>query len=182
MLNRVNLVQLINKLSMKILKIIITLTSLTVPMFSLAAGIQVSPARMDFSVSGQKPATQNITVVNPTADVQIFEVYADDFANIITAKPSSFTLESGSKKTVSITVNPSGIKDNIGQKFSTNISIVGKPLADNKFSVGTGVKIPLSAIFSQTSAASTSKNRPILLCLLLLTFITLVYFLHSKKS
>ena len=128
---------------MKLLKIITTISFLTIPIICFASGIQVSPARLDFSLADGKPSAQTITIVNPTADVQVFEVYTDDFQDAIKAMPASFTLESGARKTVSLTVDaPALHQDNA--KLSTSLSVVGKPLADNKFSVGTGVKIPLT--------------------------------------
>ena len=128
------------------LKYIIAILSLSLflPLSSLAAGIQVSPSHLDFRVNSQETAPQNLTVVNPTADVQVFEVYADDFAELIKPNPASFTLESGAKKTVAITINFSGVKDQSERTLTTNLSVVGKPLADSRFSLATGAKIPIT--------------------------------------
>src|SRR6185369_2173579 len=109
-----------------------------------AAGIQVSPAKLDFSVLPGASAAQNLIVVNPTADVQVYSVYSDDFTELFKINPASFTLEAGDKKTVSVSILP---KTN-NQNIATNLSVVGKPLAEGKFNVGTGVKIPVTVTFA----------------------------------
>jgi len=148
-----------------------------IPMLTFAAGIQASPARLDFSASQGRPASQNIIVVNPTADVQIFEVYSDDFTDIIKAQPQSFTLQSGESKTVKLTVTPS-LAQAEGQKLSTNLSVVAKPLADNQFSVGTGVKIPLSITAAGAPQSGTAR---LALMVALILFAVLAAGLGLKK-
>ena len=158
---------------MKKLIILITLTLLIPFPMVIAAGLQVSPAKLDFTVNNKSQTSQTITVVNPTTDVQVFEVYADDFANVIKAQPESFTLESGTRKTVKISVDGQNLKTN--QSLATNLSVVGKPLADNKFSVGAGAKIPITI----TPAASAKPKTPywvlwcaILACLIIISVVT----------
>lgn len=129
---------------MRLLTKIVFSLILIVPFFASAAGVQISPSRLEFNITGDKPVSKEIAVANPTADVQLYEIYADDFTGSITAFPKSFTLESGGRKTIGITINPAGLKSINGQLLSTNLSIVGKPLADAGISVGTGVKLPLT--------------------------------------
>jgi|GEM_PF-1417249 hypothetical protein len=147
--------------------ILLLLATLAFGYTALAAGIQVSPARLDFTVFGNRQASQTLTVVNPTDNVQLFEVYPDDFTEQIKTMPTSFTLEAGAKKTVTITVLPQqGNTQNSGQILSTNLSIVGKPLDSSQpFSVGTGVKIPLNVILSpgQTGPFDKQKQEAIVL-------------------
>src|SRR3989338_6472285 len=121
---------------------IIIAVSLLLPGTALAAGLSVSPARLDFELSDGRKLSKNIIVINPTADVMIFEVYPDEFANIISVNPESFTLEAGSRKEVMITVNIKNIGES--QNISTNISVVGKTLAESKINVATGAKIPIT--------------------------------------
>ena len=124
------------------------------PLFAFAAGIQVSPARLDFTVAANRQTSQTLTVVNPTADVQLFEVYADNFTESVKTSPASFTLEAGAKKTVTVTVNFDS--QNSNRILSTTLSVVGKPLlGSQQFSVGTGVKIPLS--ITQTAQTEPAK-------------------------
>ncbi len=110
------------------------------PSLALASGIKVSPEKLQFETGG-KTQRKEIVVANPTADVQLFEVYADDFSKAITANPASFTLEAGNRKTVTITVDPSKLGSGI---TTTNLSVVGKPLTDSRVQINTGVKIPIT--------------------------------------
>jgi|SRR3989338_1450422 len=117
------------------------------PAVIFAAGIEVTPAKL--TGSGE------IVVVNPTPDVQVFEVYADDFAGMIEINPASFVLEANGSKNVTVSIKSEqrkGIR-------ATNISVVGKPLAESRFTAGTGVKIPL--VF-QTEQSSSPVPRKLL--------------------
>ena len=125
----------------QIINFIITISLLILPAGVLAAGLLVSPSKLDFSLTPQSKLEQTLTIVNPTADVQVFEVYADDFTDVIKATPSSFTLESGAIKKVNILIDAKSL--NVDQHLVTNLSVVGKPLAESKFSVGAGAKIPI---------------------------------------
>src|SRR5665213_3519567 len=144
---------------MKTIKSLAILAVLIIPSaLALAAGIQVSPSELSATVAGGKTTSLNITVVNPTADVQVYEVYADDFSSAITAIPESFTLQSGEKKVVDITIDAAMLKNQAGEKLATSLSVVGKPLADNKFSIGTGVKIPITIILGNDPPKTDKKQ------------------------
>lgn len=145
----------------KLFKYSIVSLLLSSPLFASAAGIQVSPGKLDFTIVTGKETSQTITVVNPTADVQVFEVYSDDFSDAIKALPESFTLESGAKRTVNVTVNASALKSPGNQNLATNLSVVAKPLADNKFSVATGVKLPLAIKINQAASLPNKNQWPL---------------------
>jgi len=123
------------------------------PLAAAAAGIQVSPSKLKLEIATNNPASAELTVGNPTADVQLFEVYPDDFAGIISANPASFTLEAGAAKTVRIIVFSGKLKDE--ETLATNISILAKPLADSRFQANSGVKIPIII----SSIKPVEKNR-----------------------
>ena len=126
---------------------------ITLPLSVFATGLSVSPTRLDFEVVDGGKASQTLTVTNPTADVMVFEVYADEFEDMIMVQPESFTLESGGRKMVSISIDA---KDaNKSQSISTNLSVVGKPLAESKVNVGAGAKIPV------TINMAPSQNSPV---------------------
>jgi P pilus assembly chaperone PapD len=144
-----------------------------------AAGIQVAPARLDFQIKSEKAAALNLTIVNPTADVQLFEVYTDDFPELIKANPASFTLEAGAKKIVSISIDAGKQKAN--QSLSTTLSVVGKPLADKQLSVSTGVKIPLTITFSQ-SVPNPQTHNLIFFGLAVLVLVGLAYYFKAIKK
>jgi P pilus assembly chaperone PapD len=122
-------------------QLIIFSSLLLLPALSLAAGIQVSPSHLDIKLA-KKSTSAEIVVANPTSDVQIFDVYADDFSDQIKANPSSFTLEAGSRKAVAINVAASGLQRD--STVTTFLSVVGSPLADSHIQARTGVKIPVS--------------------------------------
>jgi P pilus assembly chaperone PapD len=111
------------------------------PLAAAGAGIQVSPSKLKLEIAADNPAAAELAIGNPTADVQLFEVYPDDFAGIISANPSSFTLEAGAAQTVRITVFPGKLKGE--ETLATNISVLAKPLADSRFQANSGVKIPI---------------------------------------
>ena len=136
-----------------------------IPTFTSAAGIQVSPSSLEFDDASQ---SQTLTIVNPTADVQIFEVSADEFKDAIIIEPKSFTLESGGQKKVSITIDNAARKDGI---LTTNLSVLGRPLLEERFTVNTGVKIPIS-IESNGNQTSESFDYKWLFVGILLVLIT----------
>ena len=119
--------------------IIIILSLIVFPFIALAAGIQASPEKLMFNISNGK--TQTITIVNPTKDVQLFEIYPDDFEKLIKVFPASFTLEAGGSKKVQITVDP---KQFSGSSAGTTLSVLGKSLAESKIQVNAGIKIPIT--------------------------------------
>ena len=110
------------------------------PLLVVSAGLEVSPSRVEIEAEAGKQASAELRVVNPTADVQLFEVYADDFVSLISVRPSSFTLDADSAKDVIITIDTVGPSSII----QTNISIVAKPISQNKFQQNTGAKVPLT--------------------------------------
>lgn len=126
---------------------------LLLPKSGFAAGIQVSPSKLEFSVQKGQSQSQEVTVVNPTGDVQLFEAFPDDFGDSISISPTSFTLESGARKTVTVTATPGKANLSQGEILSTNISFVGKPLADSGVQVGTGVKLPATVSIAAKNPA-----------------------------
>jgi hypothetical protein len=165
-------------------KILITIEILLfTPLLALASGIQVSPARLDFSVAGGGVTSQSLTVVNPTPDVQLFEIYPDNFAEQIKPEPTSFTLEAGAKKTVTVAV--SGNARALGQILITTVSVVGNPLSGGQnFSVGAGVKIPVSIIQTvQTNPPNRQKQIASLFLAAGLIFVGLwSTYIHKTKK
>jgi hypothetical protein len=160
------------------MKILIAIILIFLPLAALASGIEVKPAKLELSAGPGQTATAKITVGNPTADVQIFEVYADDFADSIKLNPQSFTLEAGDSKTVEVSARGAG-----PGIFKTEISVVGKPLSDARLVAGTGVKIPLTVSTSENPASWPQTTFVWYAAALLLaagTFLLGRYFRHSR--
>ncbi len=157
------------------------LIMLLLPLSANAAGIEVSPSKLDFTVSGAS-ASQNILVANPTADVQIYQVYPDDFAEFIKTNPASFTLESGARKTVEVTVSASSPDNKLPEILATNLSVIGKPLADARFSVATGVKIPLTAKVSTAKQKPTGYKNILGFGALVIILLAGIYYSNKKQN
>ncbi len=149
---------------------------------ALAAGIQVSPAKMDISVQSAAKASATITIANPTTDVQLFTIAADDFGEAITANPSSITLQAGDRHEIMIAIDGQKLPKNSGALYATNLSVISRPLADNRVKVGTGVKIPL--IVRVTDAKAPLPRGTILLGLagVMLLVIVFAFFFGRKKT
>lgn len=120
------------------------------PAVALATGIEATPAKLEITAPTNQSGLAEIVVANPTVDVQMFEVYPDDFGDIIEITPASFVLEAGARKIVTVVVKPNREETIRG----TSISIVGKPLAESRFTAGTGIKIPLSLKIVDLSQSS----------------------------
>lgn len=112
------------------------------PAAARAAGIAISPARLDVSVAFGRTTAAKITVANPTADELLFEISADEFSESIRPTPASFTLAAGARKEVTLAIGFRGAP--AGEVLKTDLSVVGKPLVDTRFKANTGVKIPLT--------------------------------------
>lgn len=120
--------------------------------FAGASGIKVDPSKLEIKAKMNEPVSGEITVTNPTSDVQLFKVYTDDFSDIIKANPASFTLEAGAEKKVVIAIRAAGDQKTSGI-LKTNLSIVARPLAETKFETNAGVKIPVSIAVLESDPA-----------------------------
>ena len=123
-------------------KLLIACITALLPFPVLAAGLSVSPGSLDFKVVDKKTESQILVVSNPTADVLVFEVYPDEYEGLIEVKPRSFTLESGARKEVILSVDEENFHRS--QSISTSLSVVGSALAEGKSNVAAGAKIPVS--------------------------------------
>ena len=86
-----------------IFKRLIAASLTALPVIAMAGGLEVSPATLELRAISETPVSSTLHVVNPTSDVQLFEVSADDFADSLKINPTSFTLESGARRDVTIT-------------------------------------------------------------------------------
>jgi hypothetical protein len=116
--------------------------------FCLAVSLKVSPSEIEIKAQEGKKAEAEIIIENPGENVALFEVYPDDFSDLIKASPSSFTLEAGEKRgVILISQNKeSGV-------FSTYLSVKASPLAGGKLSASSGVKIPLRVVIQERQAS-----------------------------
>jgi P pilus assembly chaperone PapD len=108
---------------------------------AFASGIQVSPSKLEFNMALDGLMAKQIIVSNPTNQAQMFQVYAEDYPDLITAEPNDFALEPGGRKNVSIIVNSQKLPGSL----KTQLAVLAGPLPGKKnLAVSAGVKIPLS--------------------------------------
>lgn len=146
----------------------------TFPLSLIAAGIQVSPSKLQI----QETKSAQLVVANPTGNVLLFEIYPDEFKENIKINPESFTLEAGARKTITV----ENIKKTTGT-LVTNISVVSRALADSELQANTGVKIPL--IIEQGKSLKNPYEPFLVIASILLAGIIiklLLNFLSHKKD
>jgi hypothetical protein len=144
------------------------------PSLAAAAGIEVAPATLEFRVTAGKTQTREVVVTNPTTDVQMFEISADEFGDQIKINPSSFILEAGNRKNIRVEVRVAGLSS--GSVRTTTLSVVSRPLKNPGITVNAGIKIPITINAQQTSIPWVT------IVLAAMTVILLaVYWLRRKK-
>lgn len=161
------------------------LLSLLSPHATTASGLQVSPARLEAEIRPEDgPVEFQLTVSNPTADVMLFELSADEFPEIFELMPASFTLESGSRQPVRLRVNP-GRSETARQSgiVQTEISVLGRPLAGGELSAATGVRIPITIRINAeiVPAPGKQKNLASYAALAILSALVLYFLLERKR-
>ena len=122
-----------------------------------AVGLSVFPDEIKISSAAGEPVAGKLKIKNPSGEVSVFEVYPDDFGEIVKIIPASFILESGQEKEISVraAAREKGI-------LKTNISVIATPVASSSFNTGNGVKIPLEITIgkSKFGFASAVKSLP----------------------
>ena len=145
---------------------------LGLPAAALATGIQVLPDHLNFPV-GQ--TTQQVTVANPTASPQTFQIYAEDFASAIAANPNDFAIQPGGRRDVTVTLDPAKLPAG-GQ---TSLDVLAKPVtaeSGGSLDVATGVKIPLTFALQTRDRASIPNDWLPAITLGLAIILVLLYF------
>ncbi len=122
---------------------IFIISLLLAPQFVLAAGIEVKPSKLNVEL-GAGGGQYNLEIKNPSKQVQVFEVYPDDFADIISVSLESFTLEAGATRSVVLDIKPKGES----RALQTNLSVVAKNLVGQNFPAQAGLKIPVNISFA----------------------------------
>ncbi|MDP3883032.1 MAG: hypothetical protein Q8Q48_03170 [Candidatus Staskawiczbacteria bacterium] len=130
---------------MKLKIIIFTLIGLSFAVTVGAVSLKVAPSSIQIEAVSGKTGRGSITIENPGSAVALFEVYMDDFSDWVATNPSSFTLNPGEKREVSVYVDAKG-----EGVYGTLLSVVSKPLSDREFKANAGVKIPVEIKVSQS--------------------------------
>ncbi len=103
-----------------------------------AAGVSVSPAKVEIKGEVGKAGGEIIRVKNPSTDVSLFNIYPDEMEEVVRAIPSSFVLEGGAEREVMIEARPR--RD--GVAVST-LSVRAEALSKEVLGGAAGVKIPI---------------------------------------
>jgi len=140
--------------------------------FAKATALKVSPAELKIQTNIGLMAAKEIMVTNPDNNVALFSIYPDEFSDLIKTKPESFILESGQSQKVVVSA-----KNQQAGVFFTYISVVAKPLGEQKLKANSGVKIPIeirisnnenSSVFLASLANFLGKEIPVWLLILVL--------------
>lgn len=121
--------------------------ALCMPLSVSALGISAIPSKIGIEGIVHQPEYRALTLRNPSQEAAVFDVYVEDFQEIIRVEPRNFLLESNQKKTVQVVVLPqeAGV-------FATDISVVARSLSAQSFRGGTGLKIPLVILAEEGSS------------------------------
>lgn len=146
-----------------------------------ALGLQVKPAQLDLSLKAHQEASERLTIFNPSTEVSIFEVFLESFEAQIKTSPSSFILEAGESREVSILLDFSDTGF-----FETNVAVVSRALSKNSLNAAGGLKIPLKVQVAEGQSGLANVlsllGSPKILILLLILFIlgAVVFFFRAK--
>ncbi|HYF04643.1 MAG TPA: hypothetical protein VEA59_00575, partial [Patescibacteria group bacterium] len=118
-----------------------------------------------------------LTIANPSDDVQAIEVYLETVDTGIRITPRTFTLEAGARKKVSVQLERSVQNDTV--KTNT-VKLLAKPLLDSPLLQQSGINIPLEVRFEPLGWQELSAiiGIPLLLVLVLGS----VYKVRKRKK
>ena len=104
-----------------------------------AAGLAVSPDKLDLvGAPGQKIFSQ-FEVVNISDQAAAYEITGEDLNDQLSFEPQRFSLQPGDNRQIKLTVQ----WPKKGQ-LATTINILSQPLATSTFSAVAGIKLPLN--------------------------------------
>lgn len=125
-------------------------TCLLVIVFSLllgnstrAVGVGVKPKEIDLSIKVGKETETEFLVINVAEEPAMYQIYPDALIDEIKIEPADFQLEPGGNQIVK-----AKIKIKTPGRFSTNISVVARPLGVGGLAAASGVKVPITIIVS----------------------------------
>ncbi|MBU4332282.1 hypothetical protein KKD20_04120 [Patescibacteria group bacterium] len=164
-------------MSKKISLLTITIFLLTTTI-AQAVGVSAVPSKLKVDAAANEISSAHLTIKNPSNKVSIYDVYADDYQTWIKIQPMSFTLEAGEIKKVTLSIKPpqAGV-------FSTNISVVAKPLSTREFQANSGIKIPIqiSVLENRQKKNWLTMTNALYVIDILLGFILLMTFVTRRR-
>jgi len=104
-----------------------------------AVGVGVKPKEIDLTVKIGRETVTEFLVMNVSDQPAIYQVYPDALEGEIKLGPSDFRLEPGGSQIVKASIIISG-----PGRYSTNISVVARPLGATGLVAASGVKVPIT--------------------------------------
>lgn len=129
------------KRSPYVLSLLVLVSGLSVPLTTFAIGLAVSPSSLELEGTPGETVEMTLTVENDSDEVAYFETYPDAFEPIFEVSPESFTLEAKESRTLIVRAQAEQ-----NGSFSTELSVVARPLADSAYQAAGGIKVPLRFI------------------------------------
>ena len=126
------------------------------PSHAGATGLAVSPSSLTIKTGPGGTNSADFTVSNPDNQIQVFEIYADDFQNLVRINPPVFTLSPGGIKKVSVEI--AGQSPGRTGSRRTTISVVGHPLAGKGTQIAAGGKISLTITDASAGTKIPAQN------------------------
>lgn len=123
----------------KLACLLIIVFSLLLGQIVQAVGVGVRPKEINLEVKTGQEVITEFLVVNVAEVPAIYQVYPDGLENQIQIDPTDFRLETGANQIVTLK-----IKIKTPGLFSTNISVIARPLAISSFAAASGVKLSIT--------------------------------------
>lgn len=108
-----------------------------------AVGVGVKPKEINLQIQTGKEVITEFLVINVSQEPALYQVYPDGLQKQIQLEPIDFQLEPDGSQIVKAKV----IAKTPG-RFSTNISVVARPLGAGGLTAASGVKVPITIIAS----------------------------------
>ncbi len=128
----------------------------SLPSLASATGLAVSPSSLYIKTDSGGTGAAYFTVSNPDNQVQAFEIFADDFQNLIRISPPVFTLSPGGAKKVSVEMTAQNQRQTGNQRIT--ISVVSHPLTEKGTQIAAGAKISLNIMDTDAKTKIPTEN------------------------
>jgi hypothetical protein len=158
-------------------KLIIIICLLAVSLNSaVAAGISITPSKLEFKLETGQKQTEKLTVSNITDSPLVYSFYADELRDQIIAQPTTLRLEPNEVQEIKVIANPRH-----KGTYLTNLSVLAQDLDKKEFNAVAGVKVPLEMIVLPSSHSSFYKNIIWYIIILLILIVAVIMFVNYRR-
>ncbi|MBU1038916.1 hypothetical protein KKC17_01625 [Patescibacteria group bacterium] len=105
----------------------------------LAMGLGVSPTSLTIATNHQGLAKTELVISNPSAEVGLFTIAADEYADWFVFQPAELRLDPKSQQRVNLIIKPNKVG-----RYASNLSILAYPLDNRSFNAASGIKVPFN--------------------------------------